>query len=141
MTEPATGSLAATAALTVSAGGVGVLSALNSIPMGEFLPGTVLAMAGAAAWKFIAAQSAREKAQAAGTKKADLPTIDLTGVGYAVFGAPLASGAVIALVHVFGGQAAWISLPGFLFAGPLAPVLVTRVVNMFLGIIPGGKSQ
>lgn len=139
MTEPATGSVAASIAVATSAGGVGVLSALNSIPTAEFIPGTILAMLGAFSWKFISAGVAREKAAANGTPKNQYPTIDWTGVGYSMLGAPLAAGAVIAMVHIFKGQADWISLPGFIFAGPLAPVLVTRIVSMMTNLIPGGK--
>lgn len=115
------------------------LGALNSIPMGEYLPGTAFAMVGAFAWKFIAAQSAREKAAASGTPKEKLPTVDFVTVGYALFGAPLASGAVIAIVHMFGGSANFLSVPGFLFAGAAGPTLVTKVVGMFLNMIPGNK--
>lgn len=139
MTEPASGSVAATAALTASAGGVALLSTLNTIPLAEYVSGTVFAMIGAFAWKFIAAQSAREKAAASGTPKDKLPTVDFVTVGYALVGAPLASGAVIAMVHIFGGQANWLSVPGFLFAGAAGPTLVTRMVNMFMNMAPGGK--
>lgn len=139
MTEPATGTLAATAALTASAGGVAIINTLNTIPMGEYVPGTIFAMLGALSWKFIAAQSAREKAAQAGTPRDKLPTVDLVAVGYALFGAPLASGAVIAIVHMFGGSANFLSVPGFLFAGATAPALVTRVVGMFMNMIPGNK--
>lgn len=141
MTEPATGALAATAALTATAGGVALLNTLNTIPMGEYIPGTIFAMIGAVAWKFIAAQTERERAAQNGTPRNQLPTIDLVGVGYALFGAPLASGAVIAIVHMFGGTANFLSVPGFLFAGAAAPTLVTRVVGMFINMIPGNKTD
>ena len=43
---------------------------------------------------------------------------------------PLASGAVIAVVHMFGGTASLLSLPGFLLAGAAGPSIVTPVVSM-----------
>lgn len=140
MAEPA-GTTAATTALATSAGSVALLSSLNSIPVGDYLPGTVFAMLGAVAWQFIAAQTAREKAMQSGVPKEKLPTIDLVNVGYALFGAPLASGAVIAIVHMFGGTANVLSVPGFLFAGATCPTLVTKVVGLFMNMVPGNKSS
>lgn len=136
MAEPATGSLAASAALATSAGGMALLSTLNSIPVGEYIPGTVFAVIGAVAWQFISAQVARETAAKNGVPMEKRPTIDVVTLGYSLFGAPLASGAVIALVHLFGGTANLLSLPGFLLAGAAGPTLVTRIVSMFIALIP-----
>lgn len=140
MAEPATGTLAAAVALGTSAGGVAILSTLNTIPIGEFIPGTILAAMGAVGWQFIIARQAREKAAANGTPKDKLPTIDIVSVGYSLFGAPLAAGCVIALVHMFGGAASILSLPGFLVGGAASNTIVTRVVDLFLNMIPGNKS-
>lgn len=136
MTGPATGATAATAALATSGAGMALLSTLNSIPLGEYIPGTIFAVIGAVAWQFISAQVARETAAKNGTPADKRPTIDFVTVGYALFGAPLASGAVIAAVHLFGGTTNLLSLPGFLFAGAAGPTLVTRIVGMVIAIIP-----
>ena len=142
MTSPATGTLAAAGAATTSSAGVAILSTL-SIPLDEYLAGTLFAVIGAVAWQFIAAQVARERAAQNGDPPDKRPTIDLTTVGYALFGSPLASGAMIALVHLFGGTTNLLSLPGFLLAGAAGPQLVTRVVALFIAVIPsktgGGK--
>ena len=137
MTDPASGAIAATAAAVTSAGGLAVLTTLNTIPMGEFIPGTLLACMGAVGWKFIAAGQARETATAKGVARKDLPTIDLVGVGYSLFGGPLAAGCVIAVAHMFGGSSSILSLPGFLLAGAASGTVVTKVVGLFLNLIPG----
>jgi hypothetical protein len=134
--DPATGSLAATAAVVTSAGGVALLSTFNSIPLGEYVPGTVFAILGAVGWQFIAAQVAREKSAQNGVAVKDRPTIDFVTLGYAIFGAPLASGALIALIHMFGGTANFLSLGGFMLAGAAAPTIVTRAVGLFVGMLP-----
>ena len=136
MADPATGSLAATAAVVTSAGGVALLSTFNSIPLGEYVPGTVFAILGAVGWQFIAAQVAREKSAQNGVAVKDRPTIDFVTLGYAIFGAPLASGALIALIHMFGGTANFLSLGGFMLAGAAAPTIVTRAVGLFVGMLP-----
>lgn len=140
MTDPATGSIAATAAVVTSAGGVAILSTINAIPLGEYVPGTIFAIIGAIGWQFIAAQVAREAAAKNGTPLSQRPTIDLVTVGYAIFGAPLASGALIALIHLFGGTANFLSLGGFMLAGAAAPTIVSRAVGLFVGLLPKQSS-
>lgn len=136
MADPATGSLAATTAAVTSAGGMAILSTMNSIPLNEYVPGTIFAIIGAIGWQFIAAQVAREKAAQNGVPAKDRPTIDLVTLGYSLFGAPLASGALIAIIHLFGGTANFLSLGGFMLAGAAAPTVVNRAVGMFVSMIP-----
>lgn len=140
MTDPATGVTAATLAAATSASGTALLSAFTTLPVGEFLPGTMFAVIGAIGWQFIAAQAAREKGAQDGVARDKLPTVDITTLGYSVFGAPLAAGCLIAAIHFFGGTSNFLSLPGFLLAGAVGPKLVTRVVVLFLGMIPSPKS-
>ena len=136
MADPATGSAAATAAVVASASGVALISAVHNIPLAEYVPGTVFAMIGAVGWQFIAAQVAREKSAEKGTPTKDRPTIDLVTVGYSLFGAPLASGAFIAIIHVFGGTANLLSLGGFMLAGAAGPTIVQRAIGFFLSAVP-----
>ena len=136
MADPATGSVAATAAVITSASGMAILSTLNTIPLGEYVPGTIFAIIGAIGWQFIAAQVAREKSAQNGTALKDRPTIDFVTLGYSIFGAPLASGALIALIHMFGGTANFLSLGGFMLAGAAAPTVVSRAVGIFVGLLP-----
>jgi hypothetical protein len=136
MADPATGSVAATATAITSAGGMALLSTFNTIPLAEYLPGTIFACIGAVGWQFIAAQVAREKAAQSGKPPNERPVIDLVTVGYSLFGAPLASGALIAIIHMFGGTANFLSLGGFMLAGAAAPTLVSRAVGLFVSVIP-----
>lgn len=136
MADPATGGIAATAAAVTSAGGIAILSTVHDIPLNEYVPGTVFAIIGAVGWQFIRAQDAREKSAQNGTAFKDRPTIDLVTVGYAIFGAPLASGALIALIHLFGGTATLLSLGGFMLAGAAGPSIVQRAISMFVAILP-----
>lgn len=136
MADPATGGLAATAAVVASASGIAVLSTFNTIPLAEYVPGTIFAMIGAIGYQFIKAQTAREKAEQSGLALKDRPTIDFVTVGYALFGAPLASGALIAIIHLFGGTANLLSLGGFMLAGAAGPTLVQKAVVMFVNILP-----
>lgn len=134
--DPATGTVAATAAAVTSASGMAILSTFNSIPLGEYVPGTIFSIIGAIGWQFIAAQVAREKSAQSGIALKDRPTIDFVTVGYSIFGAPLASGALIALIHVFGGTANFLSLGGFMLAGAAAPTIVSRAVGLFVSALP-----
>lgn len=136
MADPATGGLAATATAIGSASGIAILSTFNTIPLAEYVPGTIFAMIGAVGYQFIKAQTAREKAGQNGALRKDLPTIDLVTVGYSLFGAPLASGALIAIIHMFGGTANFLSLGGFMLAGAAGPTLVQKAVGMFVGALP-----
>ena len=136
MADPATGSVAATAAVITSASGMAILSTLNTIPLQEYVPGTIFAIIGSIGWQFIAAQVAREKAAQDGTPADKRPVIDLVTVGYAIFGAPLASGALIAIIHMFGGTANFLSLGGFMLAGAAAPTIVSRAVGLFVSALP-----
>lgn len=136
MADPATGGVAATAAAVTSASGMALLSTINTIPLGEYVPGTIFAIIGAIGWQFIAAQVAREAAAKNGTPMDKRPTIDFVTLGYAIFGAPLASGALIALIHMFGGTANFLSLGGFMLAGAAAPTITSRAVGLFIGVLP-----
>lgn len=136
MADPATGGVAATAAAVTSAGGMAILSTFNAIPLVEYIPGTGFAIIGAIGWQFIAAQVAREKSAQSGTPLKDRPTIDIVTLGYSIFGAPLASGALIAIIHMFGGTANFLSLGGFMLAGAAAPTIVTRAVGLFVSALP-----
>jgi len=133
-----TGVVAATAAVATSAGGVALLSTLSSIPLEEFLPGTLFSCIGAIGWQFIRAQADRETAAKNGVALKDRPTIDLVTLGYSLFGAPLVAGALIALIHSFGGTANFLSLGGFMIAGAAGPTLVQRVVGLFINALPKG---
>lgn len=132
------GNTAATLATGISAGGISFLSRFN-IPTDEFLVGLVCAAIGAVAWQFLVAQSAREDAAAKGIAAKDRPTVDLVTVGYALFGAPLVAGALIVLIHSFGGTANFLSFGGFMVAGAGGPRLVRPIVALLLSVIPKPK--
>lgn len=134
--EPATGITAATVAVTTSAGGMALLSTLNTIPLGEFLPGTMFCVLGSIGWQMIQARTARETAAQKGVPTDKLPTVDWVSVGYGMFSAPLVAGCLIAIIHVFGGTSNLLSLGGFLLSGATGPALVGRTVSMFLAILP-----
>lgn len=137
MTEPTT--TGGAAALAVSAGGSSLLAAFNNIPLNEYLPGTLFALIGAVAWQFIVAQAAREKAAAAGVPQSQRPTIDLVTVAYSLVGAPLVASSIIAIVHMFGGTATVLSLPGFMVGGAAGPTIVQRAVGLLLAVLPTTK--
>ena len=140
MAEPAvSGTTAATVATALSAGSVGIVSIFNNPSVTDYLVGTVFTIVGAIGWQFIAAQAAREQAAQKGVAKADRPTIDYTTVGYSAFGSPMVAGAIIALVHYFGGQVGVLSIPGFIVGGAAGPTIAQRAVAMLLAFMPAQK--
>lgn len=113
-----------------------VISTFGSIPGIEYLVGTLAAMIGSAGWQFILAGEARQKAADTGTAHDKLPTIDLVMVGYGLFSAPLAAGAIVAIVHALGGSTNFLSGGVFMVGGAAGPMLVRRTVALLLGMLP-----
>lgn len=140
MSDPATGALAASAATVTSVGGMALLSAVSTIPIGEFIPGTAFACLGGVGWQFIRAQTAREAAEKNGVAMKDRPTIDLVTLGYSLFGAPLVAGALIGMIHAAGGSPNFLSLGAFILAGAAGPTLVQRAVALFISLLPEPKN-
>ena len=96
MPDPASGTAAATGAVAMTTGTM--LGISQIMPAGasfyEFLWGCIFAIAGAFAYQFICAQSARQKAADANVPINERPKIDMTMVGYAMFGAPMSAACI-----------------------------------------------
>ncbi len=151
MAEPATGSAAAVAAVTMTSGGMLVLSKV--MPAGasfyEFMFGCMFAMIGAAAYQFIEAFVARQIAADKGVPIGERPIIDRVMLGYAMFGAPLSAAFLMFGVHYFKGTTGFgdttflQSVAGFMAAGAAGPKIVIKGVATIVTLINsklGGKS-
>jgi len=140
MAEPATsGTTAATVATALSAGSVGLISLVNNPTVTDYLVGTLFTIIGAVGWQFVVAQTAREQAAQKGIAKADRPTVDFVTIGYAAFACPMVAGAIIAMVHFFGGKVGVLSLPGFIVGGAAGPTISQRAVSLLLAFLPSQK--
>lgn len=150
MADPATGSVAATAALVTGGGGVMALGTL--LPPGaspwEFVWGIAFAMMGAFCWQYILALAARQIAADKGIPIKERPTVDRTLVVYAVLGAPLSAAFFIVAIHYFKGATGfgdltWVqSAGGFMVVGPVGPKIVIKAVAAIVALVSsrfGGK--
>jgi hypothetical protein len=154
MTDPATGTAAGTTAIAVTTGtmfGLGKIMPAGA-SFNEFVWGCIFAIAGAFAFEFIKAQAARQKAAEANIPIADRPKIDITMLGYAMCGAPMAAACLIYLVHALGGatgfgDTTWLqSVVGYMVAGAAGPQLVFKVVGALIALagsikITGGNAE
>lgn len=143
MTGPASGSATATVVANM---GLLWLADLFGVPVAsvqELAWATTLGIAGAFAWQFITARKNREAAIAKGARGSDVPKIDLTTLGYAMLGAPLASGLLIWAIHAMGGVPTSYTSSGlYMAAGAAGPEYVTMalsVVMRFLSGLTGGN--
>lgn len=150
MTEPASGTVAATAALGTTTVGIGVLGQYMppGASMNEFLYGCVFAMFGAFCYQFIAAQVARQVATDQHVPIDQLPRVDIRTVGYAMCGAPLSAAFLIFGIHYFKGATGFgdttffQSVAGFMAAGAAGPKIVIKAVAAIVTLVGsrlGGK--
>lgn len=152
MTDPASGTAAGSTAIAITGSTMWSLGKL--MPAGasfnEFIWGCIFAIAGAFAFQFIKAQAARQTAADNNVPIADRPRIDVTMLGYAVCGAPMAAACLIYLIHVMGGatgfgDSTWLqSAAGYMVAGAAGPPLVFKIVGAIIAAagsikIGGGK--
>lgn len=152
MADPASGTVAATAAIATTTGGMWALG--NWMPSGasfnEFVWGCVFAILGAFCFQFIAAQVARQIATDAHVPQDQLPRVDIRMVGYAMCGAPLSAALLIFGIHYFKGATGFgdttffQSVGGFMAAGAAGPKIVIKAVAAIVSLISsrlGGKAQ
>lgn len=147
MIEPATGTGAASTAITITGGTLLTLG--STMPGGasfyEFMWGCFFAMLGACSFQFIRAQDARQKAADKGVPVEQRPRIDIVMVGYAMLGAIISAACMIYAVHQFGGatgfgDATWLqSVAGYMVAGAAGPPLVLKMVGYFTNLM-GSKA-
>lgn len=126
MATPETTAAAGVAGLVAASAGTNVL--LPDFPLVEYLIGTAFCIAGAVAWQFLTAQMAREQAAQRGVPTGERPGVDWVTLGYAIFGAPLASAWLLYVVKLLGGGSGLLSIGGFMLAGAAGPVVVTKAV-------------
>lgn len=126
MATPETTAAIGVAGLAGATAGTNVL--LPEFPLNEYLIGTAFCVIGAVAWQFLTAQMAREQAAQRGIAQADRPGLDWVTLGYAIFGAPLASAWLLYVVKLLGGGSGMLSIGGFMLAGAAGPVVVTKAV-------------
>lgn len=151
MADPATGTVAATAALATTAGSYLALGAV--MPPGaswqEFVFAMLCAMAGAFCFQFIAGQVARQNAIDAHVAQADLPRVDRVMVAYAVLGAPLSAAFLVVVIHYgkgatgFGDPTFLQSVGGYMAAGAVGPRIVIKGVAAIVALASskiGGKT-
>lgn len=152
MAEPATGSVAATAAIATTSGSMFALGTLMppGASLNEFVWGCIFAMAGAFAYSFIQAMAQRQEAADAKVPLAERPTIDLVMLGYAICGAPMSCALLIFGIHQFSGSTGfgdttWFqSAAGFMVAGAAGPKIVIKGVAAIVGLVSsriGGSKQ
>lgn len=151
MPDPASGSAAATTALTMTTGTMLGLSQIMppGASVNEFVWGCIFSIVGAFAYQFIEAQANRQKAAEQNVPIIDRPKIDVVMLGYSMCGAPMAAACLIFAIHQFHGatgfgDTTWLqSAAGFMVAGAAGPKLVFKVVGAltaFVGSKTGGKS-
>ncbi len=150
MTDPASGTAAATTALITSGGsllGLGALVPPGASPW-EFVWGIAFAMLGAFCWQYIVAL-ARRQIEADNNVPIDQRSrVDNTLVVYAVLGAPLSAAVFIVGIHLAKGATGfgdltWIqSAGGFMVVGPVGPKIVIKAVATIITFVSsrfGGK--
>jgi hypothetical protein len=151
MADPATSTVAGSAAIATTTGAMFGLSKI--MPPGasfnEFVWGCLFSIAGAFAYQFITAQAARQKAADANIPIDDRPKIDITMLGYSMCGAPMASACLIYAIHSMGGatgfgDTTWLqSAAGYMVAGAAGPTIVFKIVGAFTTFVSslriGGK--
>ena len=143
MPDPASGSAAGAAALTVTSGSLFGLGAL--MPPGasfnEFIWGCVFSAVGAAAYQFICAQAARQQAADKGVPVNERPKIYTVMLGYSIFGSMLAAACTTYIVHKLGGSTGFgdtnfaQSSGVYMVGGAAGPKLVFKVVGGFTALI------
>lgn len=151
MTDPATGPVAANAALAATTGSMFALGQLMppGASLNEFVWGCLFSVMGAFAYQFIDALAARQKAADANIPVAQRPTIDMVMLGYAMCGAPMSAAFLIFGIHQFNGatgfgDTTWFqSAAGFMVAGAAGPKIVIKSVGSIVGLVNsriGGKA-
>jgi hypothetical protein len=152
MTDPASGSVAATTAIATTTGTM--LGISTVMPPGasinEFVWGCIFSIVGAFAYQFIEAQANRQKAAEQNIPVSERPKIDVVMLGYSMCGAPMAAACLIFAIHQFHGatgfgDTTWLqSAAGFMVAGAAGPKMVFKVVGALTGLMgskTGGKAQ
>jgi hypothetical protein len=151
MADPASGTVAATTAITTTTTSIFALGQFMppGASMQEFVWGILFAMFGAFCYQFIAGQVARQIATDAHVPIAQLPRVDRVMVAYAVLGAPLSAAFLIFGIHYFHGATGFgdttffQSVAGFMAAGAAGPKIVIKAVAAIVALISsriGGKT-
>jgi hypothetical protein len=147
MTDPASGTVAATAAIATTTGAMFGLGSVMppGASVNEFLWGCIFSIVGAFAFQFIGAQAQRQQAAEKNIPIADRPKIDVVMLGYSMCGAPMAAACLIFAIHQFHGatgfgDTTWLqSAAGFMVAGAAGPKMVFKIVGALTGLV-GSKT-
>ena len=151
MSDPASGTAAASTAIATSTGAMLGISVVMppGASLNEFIWGCIFSIVGAFAYQFISAQAQRQAAADKNIPVGERPKIDVVMLGYSMCGAPMAAACLIFAIHQFQGatgfgSTTWLqSAAGFMVAGAAGPKMVFKVVGALtnlMGSKTGGKT-